>query len=146
MSLKFKIWLLCLSLIIAWKVAGIVRAPEDLRPRNLSTIDTATLYYPQWACGDCPDYLLLTMSKDENQAYALTDVYFSPPAGFWSQERYAREFQQIKFTCLGKVKASPEICSEACSGQQLKVFYADYCEKSKMTDEDWALVEKFHNE
>lgn len=145
MSFKFKLWLAALLLIAAWKVGIIIGPPEDLRAYNLSTIDTVTAYYPQWACGDCPDFMLLTMNKAENQAYALTDAYISPPAGFPLLESYYREFAAVKFTCIGKLKVKPAAFSHCCAGEELKVFYADYCERSPLTSADWELIEKFND-
>ncbi|SHN67136.1 hypothetical protein [Desulfovibrio litoralis] len=86
-------------------------------PYYVSEQDTVSLWYPRWACGECPDMLVISNENVNNNQYVGKDVYLHVQGRDWgdkyNQERswYKEYFSDkeygmtvSKLVCTGRFK------------------------------------------
>jgi len=51
-----------------------------------SDYDSVSLWYPNWACGDCPDMLVFATGKEGNRKFISGYTYLMINGRFWYEE------------------------------------------------------------
>ncbi|MDR3362167.1 MAG: hypothetical protein LBO64_04940 [Desulfovibrio sp.] len=111
-----------------------------------------SLWYPKWACGDCPDMLVIESENDELDRFIGNHVYLCVQGIFWDKkynydERYGDN--QYKLICKGRFKKSirmkiyeADSIIEAFNAQG-DFFDAEICTPIKTTAQDRKIIQSF---
>ena len=76
---------------------------------NYSNYGSISLWYPKWACGNCPDMLVIGSADTQLSQYIGENVYLRVSGEFWDKKyiydsRYGDN--KYKLYCTGKFKKS----------------------------------------
>jgi hypothetical protein len=111
-----------------------------------------SLWHPKWACGDCPDMLVIESKNDELDKYIGNHVHLYVQGNFWSKkynfdERYGDN--EYKLICMGRFKKSirmkiyeADSIIEAFNAQGA-FFDAEVCTPIKTTAPDRKIIQLF---
>jgi rRNA maturation protein Rpf1 len=111
-----------------------------------------SLWYPKWACGDCPDMLVIESKNDKLDRYIGNHVYLYIQGNFWDKKynfdkRYGDN--EYKLICVGSFKKSigmkiyeADSILEAFNAQG-DFFDAKDCTPIKTTELDRKIIQSF---